>query len=325
METVPIFFTFDKYYTVAAQVAIYSLLVHASQAFRYELYVLHSGLPTSSQKALIRITSKFRNADIHFIDTSAFDDNQDIQKGKSHFSKEIYYKLIAAELFPQYDRIICSDVDVVFMDDISPSYFMYPDEDFCFAGVGQITESGRMNTYKGKFSTEEQEILKKEIAAGYLLMNLKTIRETGMQERMTHFYKANYHRLCLPEQDTMILCCWPQIRYLPMEYVVCNSYYLHTPQSTRFYTDNDGFPTGREQALEVFTKALAHPIQLHYVGERKPWNAINVPRQRVWFYYLRQSGCSLNFLKYLPVFWFRRLRKYNIKRFCRKMFGSIHL
>lgn len=324
-EIIPIFFTFDRYYVVAAEVAIYSLLVHASTAYQYKLYVLHTDIPQASIRALQQLTGKFANASIEFINTASFDDEKAILKRKAHFSKEIYYKLIAAELFPQYDRIICSDVDVVFTGDVSPSYFMYPDETFCFAGVGQILESGRMKSYVGNFTSEEQEILKKEIAAGYMLMNLKVIRETGMQEKLTSFYKANYARLCLPEQDTIILCCRDLIRYLPLAYVVCNSYYPALKSKPRFYKENDGFPKDEQQAMAVFTQALQTPIQLHYVGESKPWNGFNVPKQHIWFQYLRQSGATKEYIKMMPVFWIRRLRKYNISRFCKKISRKLSL
>lgn len=323
-DIIPIFFTFNKYYVVAAEVAIYSLLVHASRTYKYKLYILHTDIPYKSIQALKHITQKFPNAIIEFINTSSYDNQQEIPKGKAHFSKEIYYKLIAADLFPQYDRIICSDVDVVFTGDISPSFFMHKNESFCFAGVGQILESGRMKTYEGKFTIEEQNILKKEIAGGYMLMNLKTIRELGMQEKLTAFYKTNYPRLCLPEQDTIILCCHRFIRYLPLEYLVCNSYYhIHNKKTINFYKDNDGFPKNDQQALDIFTQALKCPIQLHYVGESKPWNGFNVPKQRIWFQYLWQSGATQDYLRMLPIFWIRRLRKYSIKRFYKRILKKI--
>ena len=187
MEKIPVFFTFDRNYVVAAEVAIYSMLKYASPKYEYRLYVLHTDIPEHLQKEIIRLVGKFRNASLEFIDTSSFDDDKNILRSKAHFSKEIYYKLIAAEIFPQYDRIICTDVDVVFTGDISESYFMHQDKFFYFAGIGQILESDRIKNYKDKFTTEEIEILKKEIAAGYLLMNLKTIREHSMQKKLTDY------------------------------------------------------------------------------------------------------------------------------------------
>ncbi len=45
METIPIFFTFDRYYVLAACVAFHSLLTNAAPEYQYQLYV---DIPTSS-------------------------------------------------------------------------------------------------------------------------------------------------------------------------------------------------------------------------------------------------------------------------------------
>lgn len=319
MEKIPVFFTFDRNYVVAAEVAIYSMLKYASPKYEYRLYVLHTDIPEHLQEEIIRLVGKFGNASLEFIDTSSFDDDKNILRSKAHFSKEIYYKLIAAEIFPQYDRIICTDVDVVFTGDISESYFMHQDKFFYFAGIGQILESDRIKNYKDKFTTEEIEILKKEIAAGYLLMNLKTIREYSMQKKLTDYYKANYHKLCLPEQDCIILCCWPYIEYLPIKFCVCNHYYKTNPDTTAFYQDNDGLPKAHEEARRLFKEALDNPVQLHYVGENKPWNSLSVIKHGVWLSLLRESGCTARFLKELPGFIQKRARKYSLKRFLSKV------
>ncbi len=319
MEKIPVFFTFDKNYVVAAGVAIYSLLKHAAPTYEYKLYVLHTDIPAKAQRELARLAGRFGNASLEFIDTSAFDDSEHIRQSKAHFSKEIYYKLIAAEIFPQYDRIICSDVDVVFTGDISESYFMHPDRFFYFAGIGQILESDRMKNYAGKFTEEETEILKKEIAAGYLLMNLQAIRRDSMQKKLTDYYKANYHRLCLPEQDCIILCCWPHVEYLPIKFCVCNYYYNVNPATAAFYRDNDRLPVVHEQAARLFAEALAHPVQLHYVGENKPWNSLSVAKHGLWLALLRESGYTGRLLRDLPRLMRQRLKRYSLKRFLSKI------
>lgn len=319
MEKIPVFFTFNRNYVVAAEVAIYSLLKYASPLYEYKLYVLHTDIPHPMQKEMIRLVGKFANASLEFIETSAFDDDANILQEKSHFSKEIYYKLIAAEIFPQYDRIICTDVDVVFTGDISESYFMHPDKFFYFAGIGQILESDRMKNYKGKFSDDEIDILKKEIAAGYLLMNLKAIREQGMQKKLTDYYKANYHRLCLPEQDCMILCCWPHVEYLPIKFCVCNYYYKTDLATATFYRENDDLPKVREEACRLFREAQDRPVQLHYVGPFKPWNSLFVTKQSIWLSLLWESGCTARLMKALPGLMRQKLKRYSLKRFLSKV------
>lgn len=82
-----------------------------------------------------------------------------------------------------------------------------------------------MPYYRQDFSTAEMEILEHEIAAGFLLINLKELRNDHKQEEIINFYVNNYPRLRLPEQDCIILTCWPHIKYLPIGYSLPISFY----------------------------------------------------------------------------------------------------
>ena len=323
MTQIPIFFTFDRNYVVPAAVAFHSLLRQADPHYEYRLYVLHTGLPESDRRRLARLVERSGRGTLEFVDVSAFD-TEEIRGQKGHFSKEIYYKLLAADLFPQYDRILCSDVDVVFTGDIAPSYFLYPYEFFYYAGVGQVLESDRMAQYGTDFTPAEQRILRKEIAAGYMLFNLKLMREYDIQQRLTEFYKANYPRLRLPEQDCLILCCYPYVRQMPLRYVVANTYYRIPPARAAFCTFSDVFPADRQEQETLYADALARPVQLHFVGADKPWNSLRVPRSSVWWNELRAGGYTLYYIVALPGILRQKLKRYSLRRFLNKTFSRKH-
>ena len=324
MTQIPIFFTFDRHYVVPAAVAFHSLLRHADPQYAYRLYVLHTDVPEADRHRLTRLVEQSGKGTLEFIDVSAFDTDA-IRGQKGHFSKEIYYKLIAAEIFPQYDRILCSDVDVVFTGDISPSYFLFPDEDFYYAGVGQVLESGRMKAYADDlFSPQEKQALEQELMAGYLLFNLKAIRRDGMQRVLTDFYRRNYQRLPLPEQDCLALCCQGRVRHLPMEYVVCNTYYKPFSRGdVHFSTASRWLPEGEAERLQLFTRALARPVQVHYVGPLKPWNSLQVPKRGLWFACLREAGLTASYLRMLPAYVRQRLGRYSLRRFFTKIYCKL--
>ena len=323
MTQIPIFFTFDRNYVAPAAVAFHSLLCRADARYTYRLYVLYTDIPAPDRRRLARLVERTGRGTLEFIDVSAFD-TEEIRGQKGHFSKEIYYKLLAPDLFPQYDRILCSDVDVAFTGDIAPSYFLYPDEFFYYAGVGQVLESDRMAQYASDFTPDELRILQKEIAAGYMLLNLKLMREYGIQHRLTEFYKTNYPRLRLPEQDCLILCCYPYVRQMPLRYVVANAYYRILPAEAAFCTFSDVFPLDRKACEDMYADALARPVQLHFVGADKPWNSLWVPRSSVWWSELRASGYTLYYIKALPGIVRQKLRRYSLRRFLNKIFSRKH-
>lgn len=67
METIPIFFTFNRYYVLPAAVAFYSLLKNASKEYKYILYVLHKELGEKHKTILKNVITKFDNASLFFI------------------------------------------------------------------------------------------------------------------------------------------------------------------------------------------------------------------------------------------------------------------
>ena len=283
-QVIPIFFTFDENYVVPAIVTVFSLLHHAEASHDYELHVLHPGLSAKAQRELQRVVGRFPQASLHFHDTSNDPIAQECPS-KSHFSKEIYFKLCAPELFPQHDRVLCSDVDVVFLGDVSQVFAAYPEENFYYAGVDTILPTTRAALYQS-FSPEAQDLLSREINAGFLLFNLKALRHDQMQATWTEFYKSNY------KVD---------------------------PHTTSFYEHCQSLPTDDAERRRIFSDALAHPIQLHFIGAAKPWNAFGVSRQRIWFKYLWMSGATGYYLQVLPHIIRQRLRRYSLSRFFHKL------
>lgn len=322
-ETIPVFFTFDHHYVLPAKVAFWSMLRHASGDYDYRLYVIHTDLTESHREGLRQVVGQFANAAISFIDATRYDDDASIAKGKKHFSRDIYYKLMAASLFPEYDRVICSDVDVVFLGDIAPSYFAHPDKDFYYAGVGQVLESDRMSTYGDPFTDAERDVLRHEIYAGYILFNLAALRAADMEHTLTTYYKAHYARLPLPEQDCLILCCWPRVEHLPMAYCLLNQYYRVPAEKARFYHGDDYMPADDEACRRVYDEARAAPVQLHYVGAEKPWCYPMVSKGRVWFACLAEAGLTGEYVRRLPMFIAMRWRRYSLRRFIGKIRNRI--
>ena len=62
METIPIFFTFDRYYVLAACVAFHSLLTNAAPEYQYQLYVVHTDLQPHHIQRIKKVVSHFHNA-----------------------------------------------------------------------------------------------------------------------------------------------------------------------------------------------------------------------------------------------------------------------
>lgn len=282
--TIPIMFCFDNEYAIPAAVAFRSLLDNASKEFFYKLFVAHTDISPDNQTKLQEVANHFReNASLEFLHIQhRFEDLWTKTKTKGHYSKEALYKLIAPMLFPQYDKIIVSDVDVVFLGDPSPSYVSFDVTEHIYvagvAGVGKILNV--LDPYRKDFSQEE--INKMVINAAYMVFNLDKMRKDNLQASFLKCAESDHWRLLQLEQDVINLCCHPKIKFLPLKNVMCN--YVYDLYKTDEDLDNDK----TFSRLEL-KEAMENPVLLHYPGVKKPWKDIDCTKAHEWVKYLAKT------------------------------------
>lgn len=295
-KELPIMFCFDKNYVIQASVAFYSLMENANKKYNYKFYVLHSDINEIQQEKLQETVKKFENCKIEFVNM-----NHRLEKEwkKSyrgdHFSKEVMYKLLVASLFPQYDKIIISDVDVVFLGDISESYFELDaiKDDVYLAGIKPIGKvKSYLENYKNQWSIEEIKKLG-DICGGYLVMNLKKIREDNIEEKFIKSINKNAHRLNQMEQDILNLVCHGKIKHLHLKYVACS--YMWD-----YYKTKEDMESDENYSYKEINEAMSAPVQLHYATSIKPWKNVDCTKSEIWFQYLVKTPFLREYLEWLP-------------------------
>ncbi len=281
---IPIMHCFDNNFVIPAAVSFESMLAHADQTYFYKLYVLHNNITVQNQEKLSALVTKYENASLEFIDMrhQLNDVWNSSEMDRGHLRKEVLYKLLVPSLFPQYKKIIITDVDVVFLGDIAPSFFALDDHPKAYyAGVRHINPEGTYlrdyynNNYKARLDSEEFSKLK--ICGGYLVANLELLRQDNMEAVMIDYLTNNYTKLPQLEQDVINFCCRDsQVVYLPLEYIVCS--YMYDLCTDLTVCASDAYYTFREMQ-----DAMMHPIQLHYATEKKPWKYPDSTKAEVWF------------------------------------------
>ena len=273
---------FNNNYALPAGVSFYSMLEHANSNYDYRLYVLHTDITPENQAKLQETISGFKNASLEFINMgSRFDDLFLKTNIKSHYAKEMFYKFLPPSLFPQYDKIIITDVDVVWLGDISLGYFSFEtSEDIYLAGHrggvlrGSWLEKYVETSYGADFTKEEIEKLSTN--ACYWIFNLKKMRADGKEREFIEFATENAHRIRQPEQDVINMLCFPKIRHLPFRAVVCTYIY------DLFKTDADMNNNTIYSAAEL-REGMENPVQLHYATHVKPWKNTGCTKSEEWF------------------------------------------
>ena len=288
---------FDNNYVVPAAVSFYSMLENASPEFNYKLYVLHTDITEENQNKLKDLVDSFTNASIEFINMeNRFNDIWNVLDSKCHYSKEMFYKLLTPSIFPSYDKIIVTDVDVVFLGDISESYFSIDpnDDDIYFSGIKHVLPANSWlaqyyKSYDEKFG--EGAVDKLKICAGYIVMDLKNMRRDNAEKMFVDYLADNSHRLLQPEQDTMNFCCTEKnIYYLPLNNLVCS--YCYDVFNTKKSLKSD-----MNYSAKQIKCALNKPIQLHFATHKKPWNDSSITMADVWFLYLEKTGFAQELLQ----------------------------
>lgn len=208
------------------------------------------------------------------------------QKWGGNFSKEMYYKFLVASLLPQYDKVIVTDVDVVFLGDIAKEFIEFNiNEEYYLAGAK--SGLGRSDSwlykfssrYDEEFSIEERKLL--NFAGGYYIFNCKKIREDDLERKFIDFAFENCERIIQPEQDTINICCGDKKKALSPRALVCT--YLYD-----MYKSEGDFNKGVGYDAATIKDALNNPIQVHYATTKKPWLEV-CPKQELWFSYLAKT------------------------------------
>lgn len=265
----PVVFAMDDLFAEPGYVAIWSMLKNSCKEKNYEIIILHSdALSVSSQQFLNEIRFSFSNCRIRFLKV---DDRQfghiNLKEGITVSS---VFRLMAGELFPQYDKCLYLDSDIIVFGDITGLY----EEDMEDAYIGAVKDAGIQYYYeenRGYADVIGIADMREYINSGVLVMNLAAIRRDGMCRKFLKYINEGFSYL---DQDILNKCCQGHVKYLPLRYNLFRRFY-----NRLFYLRGTDF-TDRE--LE---DAGNLPVILHYAEGLKPWDCIKGNASDVWWEY----------------------------------------
>ncbi len=270
MKKVPIVFAFDNNLAMPAAVCIYSLFANAKPSTAYDVYILHRNGESLDTSYIDRVFEQFPAHSLKLIGVDGtFDSSLEIRG----ITTPAYYRLLIPNLIREYDRVIYSDVDVIFRQDLSDLYYNENLRDCYIAGVNDLAhiDEDLRRHYEGKLSLNPKNV----ICSGFLIMDLQKIRECSLVEQFIAEAKNQYK---FQDQDVLNLVCRDRIKQLPPKYSVLTyiaNLATNSPKSL------DGLWTDDEIA-EAMTSG-----NIHYNGQ-KPWRGYCINFD-IWWEYYRKS------------------------------------
>lgn len=178
---IPIFFAVDDGYCPFLAVALQSLTDNCSDENRYLIKILNTDISSENKRKIAKYERN--NVDIEFVDLNYY-----IQKIKDklytrdYYSKTTYFRLFIPNLYPQYDKALYLDSDIVILDDIADLYNIDMGNDLVAAApddVIQFNEVFRVYAEKVVGVADYHRYFN----AGVLLMNLHQLRTFKFQEK----------------------------------------------------------------------------------------------------------------------------------------------
>lgn len=213
--TIPIFFSTDDNYVPFLDIAIRSLMENASKDYNYEIVVLNTGLikkNTDKIKLLENDNFKIDFADISY----AVEDIKNKLPNLYHFGLAAYYRLFIQNLFPQYDKILYLDCDIVVLGDISKLYFTDIGDNNIAGVVDQIILRTKEFYDYTKYAVGVD--CSNYINSGIMIMNLKNFREQKIEEKFIYLINKYNVDVIDPDQGYINFLCQGKIKYLPVSY-----------------------------------------------------------------------------------------------------------
>ena len=270
MNIIPIAFAFDNNLIHPACVCISSLLMSAKEGTFYDIFILHPANIRLRQEPLDRIPVHYPNCRIHYRAVENVFDNAFEIRG---VTTPTYYRLLIPELIPEYDKILYSDVDVIFRDDLSDFYHT----DLTGYYMGGVDNGSALRPAVQKYVESSLGIDCKygHFYAGNLLINSDLIRKNNLIAIFKKLATRNFHQ---QDMDIINIACYGKIKPLPPAFCLTN--YLtelivrRKPEMLRYFAE--------EELQYALTKGI-----VHYNGP-KPWKDYCVNFD-IWWEYYRKS------------------------------------
>ncbi len=262
LKVIPIFFAVDDIYIPCLAVALQSLIENASQNYYYSIKILYTNINEENKQKIIKYEKT--NVKIEFVDLNYYiEEVKDKLYTRDYYTKTTYFRLFIPDLYPQYDKAIYLDSDIVVLGDIADLYNTEVENNLVAAAPDGLIQWMKVfqdyaervvgvSNYHNYFN------------AGILLMNLDAMRRFNFQNKFLYLLETIKFTVA-QDQDYLNRLCKGRVRILDMGW------------------DTMPLPTDKPQVQEEDIKIV------HYNLMYKPWHFNNTKYQNYFWKYAEKT------------------------------------
>jgi len=184
LKEIPIFFAMDDKYTQFLAVALKSLIENASKEYKYLIKILHTDVQKSHMDQIKKYENE--NINIEFVDLSYYIEKvKDKLYTRDYYTNTTYFRLFLPELYPQYDKVLYLDSDIIVLGDISELYNTDMGTNLVAAAPDDIIQTNKVFQDYAELVVGVANY-QHYFNAGVLLMNLDELRKFKFQEKFLY-------------------------------------------------------------------------------------------------------------------------------------------
>ncbi len=294
LKVIPIFFAVDDGYVPFLAVALQSIIENSSKEYFYSIKILYTNIEEENKKKILKYERE--NIKIEFVDLNYYiEDVKDKLYTRDYYTKTTYFRLFIPNLYPQYDKAIYLDSDIVVLGDIAKLYNEDIGDNLVAAVPDDVIQTNKVfqdyvervvgiATYKNYFN------------AGMLLMNLDEMRKFDFQNKFLYLL-GTVKFAVVQDQDYLNRLCKGRTKLLDKGW------------------DRMPIPTDEIEEKDINL--------IHYNLTYKPWHFENVLYENFFWKYAKKTEYydEIQELKnkYTDEERFRDLEQYeNLKKLAKK-------
>ena len=202
-SVVPVFFAVDDNYAPYLAVAMRSLIDNASPDRCYRIYILIDRLSDHNKAALCGMAQT--NVTIQTIMVSEkLDSLSHMLHLRDYYTQTTYYRFFIPALFPQYERGVYLDCDIVLTEDIADLYDVDMGDRLLAAAPEEVMLHVEVF---GRYVEQVLEIAREDyFSAGILVMNLEKMRQVKLEEQFVELLGRRTFRVTQDQDYLNVLC-----------------------------------------------------------------------------------------------------------------------
>lgn len=276
-EAIPVILASDDNYAVGVATTVYSILKKTRATIHF--FVLHNGMSISHMRRIRKSNSMFRNFILEFVDVRPC--------LLERFPNVDYYGVVAfaryfiPDLFPRLQKVIYTDVDVIFNGDIREYYDIGMDGYGVAASLDEIGADPEMPySYIYRHDLFHLPLSHKFFSAGNMLIDCAYWREHQIVKQLVDKTIELGSKLVCPDLDVLNIVFMNNYKALDYRYCCCPHHYERLEKKC------------------ALRRAFKKPFIIHYATQNKPWKTRNIMFSEKYIRILKKTEYK-EFAKYL--------------------------